>query len=222
MKFQSTFSLGKAIKEPTIAAIKSEPMLWNCDLEHAKRIGHELTNNFINALPQSWTDGPLVFDSRTHMLMPGWFPCIPGWHHDDLPRTREDKQPNYFDNSVRAEHAMMLFNGDICPTEFAIGDIELDIPGENEIIYRLWHPKIDLACDTGVLRKQSIPSATVAFFNDRTWHQGTAAKAGGFRFFIRASRHFNANGERIAKPGILANEQRFQSQVYMPDPYVGW
>src|ERR1700749_4013133 len=66
--------------------LKNEPMFFNSDLNFAYEAGGPATRSFIDALPDGWKAEPAVIDTRVHMLMPGWFPAIPGFHHDDVPR----------------------------------------------------------------------------------------------------------------------------------------
>jgi len=200
--------------------IKDEPMLFNCDWYNAVTLGSNLTNDFLCELPDDWFNGPLVIDSRVHMLMPGWHTCIPGFHHDDVPRTLANGQPNYGDDQIRSEHILALVGGDICPTEFALGKYTFDIPEEN--VYKHLHGEVDTLCNEGVLSRFKVPSNKLVMFDDRAWHQGTEAVGNGWRFFIRASRHFAPDGTRVQRPGKLANEVRKQVQVYMPAPFDGW
>jgi hypothetical protein len=65
--------------------IKKEPMFFNSDFDYAYLNGGKITRSFLDNLPDGWRID-VVFDSRIHMLMPGWYPSIPGWHHDDVPR----------------------------------------------------------------------------------------------------------------------------------------
>ena len=221
MLIKSDIYFGNEIPTQPESLIKSEPMLLNCDVSHASTLGSTLTNLFLSALPQDWTDGPLIIDSRSHMLMPGWYPCLPGWHHDEVPRTRSDAQPDYH-SPFRSKQAMLLLNGNVCPTEFAIGSIDIDIPEIGSVIYRDWHPIINQACSDKKLTKVSAPSNRIIFFSDRTWHQGTQAVKTGNRFFIRATMHFNEYGQRIARPQPALNEIRPQSQVYLANPFQNW
>jgi hypothetical protein len=193
--------------------IKNETMLFNCDFESAYILSNEPTRQFLNALPEDWKNNRTIIDSRVHMLMPNWYPCIPGYHHDDVPRERSDGQPNYFDPSYRSEHAMILYNGSICPTEFAIGIAEFDDVQLGDIYYKKWHQSVMEKLNAGQLEKISAPENTVIFFNDRTWHQGVKAVSGGWRLFIRASRN---TGRRPT------NEVRRQVQVYLENPMEGW
>ena len=75
--------------------IKNEPMFFNCDLAYAFKHGGEITKTFIAGLPEDWISYNPVLDSRVHMLMKNWYPCIPGYHHDDVPRSTSTGQPNY-------------------------------------------------------------------------------------------------------------------------------
>lgn len=202
--------------------IKNEPMLFNCNLDGAIRLGGPITREVLCQIPAAWAQGPLLIDSRVHMLMPGWYPCIPGWHHDDVPRTREDKQPNYGPGQCRSEHMMLLINGDICPTEFALGEAEFGVPGLGQVIYEHWHRDVETKLVQGELVPWSAPSKTFIHFGDRTWHRGVPAVAGGWRYFIRISRYFDPDGKWIDRGNPRTNELRRQVQVYLESPNKGW
>ena len=201
--------------------IKNEPMLFNCDLRGASLVAGDLTASFINLLPEDWIASDLVIDSRTHMLMPGWYPCIPGWHHDDVPRTRADGQPNYDEGQMRAQHIMALIGGDICPTEFAIGSASFEIP-ETGVIYEKWHNEVERHLESVNLVRVRAPTNKLIMFDDRTWHRGTQATKSGWRWFIRASRYFGPDGKPMSRPNPRTNEVRNQVQVYMPAVNAGW
>lgn len=215
MIIDSKFTLGqKVAKEFTTDEIKTEPMLFSCDRFHAKALGGLLTLAFLEALPEYWINAPdLVVDSRVHMLMPGWFPAIPGYHHDDVPRSREDGQPNYVNPEYRSEHVMMLVNAHVCPTAFAVGSLDFTVPPAGRTIYKEWHTEVDFYVRVGMLQLESVTDKTLCYFDDRTWHQATPAVANGWRFFIRASRN------KHRKP---VNELRRQVQVYLQNPMEGW
>ncbi len=203
-------------------AIRIEPMLFNCDFSAARKLGGPITKAFMDELPRAWRYAPLVIDSRVHMLMPGWFPCIPGWHHDDVPRTRADGQPNYGPGQDRSEHVMALVNGSVCPTEFALGRAEFVEPPIGVTLYETWHREVEAKIAAGLLNRIRVPTSTMIKFDDRAWHQGTAAISNGWRFFIRASRYFDDAGQPIARRNPRTNEVRRQVQVYLADPFKGW
>lgn len=209
-------------EDRSVAVIKNEPMLFNCDLEHADRYGGRLTHKVLDQLPLDWRGVPLVIDSRVHMLMQGWYPCIPGWHHDDVPRTRSDGQPNYGAGQCRSQHIFCLVNGDIAPTALAEGRRLFSDPPLGSVVYAAWHKEVEEKIAGGLLKKYSAPSERLILMNDRTWHTGTAAVANGWRFFIRVSRYFDRDGKPIARGNPRTNELRRQVQVYMDNPNAGW
>lgn len=217
MKFNSEVKkISSFRKNWTQDEIKNEPMLFNCSFDFAYDSGGPITREFLYRLyDRAWYDcsgHDWIIDSRVHMLMPGWYPCIPGMHHDDIPRSTANGQPNYVNPEYRAEHVLGLVNGDIAPTQFAVGEIELEIPTEG-IIYKQWHPKVMQAIADGTMKSYSAESGVILQFDSESFHQGTMAVAGGWRWFIRVSRNTHR------KP---TNEIRKQVQVYLEYPMEGW
>jgi len=222
IKILSDWTLDKKLPEFDETAIKNEPMFYNSDLHFALRNGGPITKAFIDALPLEWHEAPCKFDSRSHMLMPGWWPCIPGYHHDDVPRTRMDGQPNYDQDQIRAEHCFALINGDICPTHFAIGEAYFNEVPLGELVYRQWHKEVESLIGNRLLRLYAAPSNQLIFFNDRTWHAGSQAVKTGFRWFGRITRYFDKKRNAIFPPNKINNELRKQVNVYLSVPYEGW
>lgn len=211
--FDSKIQLGDKLSRYPVEVLKNEPMFFNCTWTYAYENGGEPTREFLMALPEELHNDRTIVDSRCHMLMPGWYPCIPGFHHDDVSRDTRSGQPNYFTPSYRSKHALVLFNGDVCPTEFAIGTAEFPRVAEGEVYYKVWHPIVEEKIKAGELERVKAPSDQVVFFDDRSWHQGTKAVKNGWRLFIRAS------WDTGRKP---TNEIRQQVQVYMDNPMEGW
>jgi hypothetical protein len=192
--------------------IKNEPMFFNCSLDFAYDHSGPITQAFMDSLPEDWvTDA--VIDTRSHMLMKGWYPCIPGWHHDDVPRSTPNGQPNYVNPEYRSEHLMGLVNAEVAPTEFALGFIDLDIPENN--IYKVWHPQVEQAVREHDLSLYKATSGFLYQFDDRTFHQGVKAAKNGWRWFARLSR----KTDRVKN---VTNEIRSQVQVYLEYPMEGW
>src|SRR5262249_36308588 len=102
--FDSRFSLCGRVPPFTPEQVKAEPTFFAAGIDFARRHGGPITHAVLDALPDDWRAAGLVIDSRTHLLMPGWFPCIPGWHLDDVPRTRSDGQPEHRNPAYWAEH----------------------------------------------------------------------------------------------------------------------
>jgi hypothetical protein len=203
--------------------IKLEPMFFNCDLDYAYSNGGLITKAFIDTLPAYWFLEDCVFDSRVHMLMPGWYPAIPGFHHDDVPRPDipvgqhfiTAGQPDYDNPRYYSEHILGLVNADVCPTEFALGTAEFSRIPDGELIYRKWHEEVLNHLEAGRMERYTAKDRTLIEMDWQTFHQGTAAVSNGWRWFGRVSRHTN----RVKK---VTNEMRQQVQVYLEFPMEGW
>lgn len=201
--------------------IKNEPQFFNASLEFAYANGKGITREFIAALPRGWESS--VLDSRVHMLMNGWYPAIPGYHHDDVPRPPipvgqhflTAPQPDYENPRYKAEHIMGLVSGDICPTAFALGECLMPAIPEDGLIYRRWHMEIVQMLAAGKLEHWSAPSGRLIGFDWQTFHTGVKASGSGWRWFCRITR----NSDRCA---TITNEQRTQTQVYLEFPMEGW
>lgn len=212
--FESTVKgRGKFRADWEESVVKNEPMLFNCTLPAAYDMGGPITKAFIDAMPDQWRyNKNAIVDSRVHMLMPGWYPCIPGFHHDDVPRRTPSSQPDYDNMLYHSEHLMGLVNGDICPTLFALGTHTLPRVYEG-VIYEKWHDIVQSQIDSGILLPYEAPSGVLLEFNWMSMHTGQRAKAAGWRWFIRVSR----NTTRVP-----SNEVRKQVQVYLDKVTAGW
>ncbi len=215
-KFNSQIQLGNVLtKSFTQDEVKNEPMLFSCDFKTSVELGGPLTHAFLGSLSQEFFEAPeLIVDSRVHMLMStNFFPAILGWHTDDVPRNKTNGQPNYDNPEYHSKHAMCLVNGDVCPTEFALGECELPKIDDDKIIYKEWHPIIDDLVKTNNLKSWFAPTDQIIYFDWQTIHQASETKIPGWRWFIRAS--INTNRKPV-------NELRKQVQVYLKYPYQGW
>lgn len=223
-KFNSqTHLIGRFGEECNVGQIKNEPMFFNCDLDFAFEKGGEITKSFIKNLPYEWVNGNCVFDSRVHMLMPGWYPAIPGWHHDDVPRPEIPTgqhfitagQPDYDTPRYKSEHILGLFNADVCPTAFAIGECVMPAIPDGELIYRQWHKDVERQINSGILKKEYAGNGQLIYFDWQTFHTGEMAVSNGWRWFGRVSR----NTDRVKN---ITNEIRVNAQVYLEFPMQGW
>ena len=203
---------GAFYKEFTQEQIKNETMFFNCDLEYAWQHGGEITRAFILNLPVDWRMCNPVLDSRVHMLMKDWYPCIPGWHHDDVPRSTESGQPNYINPEYHSEHLIGLVNAEICPTKFLTQPVELSEPDVTKTIYETWHKEID---NTYPRSTMDVQSGYYLEFDCNTFHTGTQAVGNGWRWFCRLSRNTD-------RQKTITNEIRRQVQVYLENPIMGW
>ena len=230
-RINSQFELGVRLPKFEQDVVKNEPMFFSADPSFAWANGGPITKAFFKAIfggPEVFSDGSerpnflkgidqqgYCFDSRVHMLMPGWYPAIPGWHHDDVPRTRSDGQPNYEDPHYQSKHVLALVNGDICPTEFAVG--EVDMPHVDGVVYKKWHPIVEQDIKEGSLERVQVPSNQLVWFDHHSFHQASKAVGRGFRWFGRLS--WDA-GYLTGRPKF--NEIRNQVNVYLEFPMEGW
>ncbi len=220
VRIDSDFSYhARQMSARTAAEIKAEPMLYSADRAFALEHGGPITREFIELLDlgAGWEEpNELVIDSRVHMLMPGWYPCIPGWHVDDASRaTRKDGQPDHF-NPFNPEHCLTVVDASDKPTgampEFWDGVFDLPEPedGSGLVTYKLWD---DVLQARPWQMQIEIDSGDVVYFNARTLHRGMPATSRGWRFFIRATKN---RGKKDP------SEIRRQVNVYMPAINGGW
>lgn len=223
-KFDSRFTtLGAFGADVDNSAIKNEPMFFNSDLDFAFKNGGRITRSFIDALPKKVLASDVVFDSRVHMLMPGWFPAIPGYHHDDVPRPTipvgqhfvTAGQPDYDAPRYRSQHIMGLVNAEVCPTHFAVGKCVMPEVADGELIYRKWHTEVERLLAAGQLDLATAPDRQLIGFDCDAFHTGSKAIAAGWRWFGRVS----WDTERTSR---ISNEIRQQVQVYLEFPMEGW
>lgn len=201
--------------------IKAEPMFFRATVDFALANGGDLTHRFVDEAFSLWGDlSDVIIDSRHHMLMPGMFPCIPGWHTDDAPRD-QDKwggQPNIFDPEYVTEHLLCIVDsGTGSLTEFLKGEIEMP---ESWMVRRFqqegsnFYKSADKIIETYEPGTRVYPrTGDIVEFDSHTWHRGTPARARGFRWFIRMTR----NSKHQAQ-----NEIRSNAQVYITDTSYGW
>lgn len=178
------------------------------------RIGIEgipcnLLIDVLNELPA----GEYIVDTRVHMLKPGWYPCIPGWHFDEVPRN-EKGELDFDEVDPSVEHyVFILDSGTGSLTEFY---------HEKYTLYKLGLQQIESYGDLnseiekfGRKNKEPIANNTLFKFSILDAHRGMPATGSGWRYFFRATK----NSKR--KP---INEIRTQTQVYIPEEKweAGW
>ncbi|MDR5811994.1 hypothetical protein QCE62_00130 [Caballeronia sp. LZ033] len=211
-------------REGLIETIKNEAMLFRADPGFAERTGGRITKDFIAAARGIWGDlDGCIVDSRHHMLMPGMVPCIPGWHTDDAPRSKDycNGQPNIFDPEYETQHLLCVVDaGTGSLTEFLRGTVVLcDRYLENKYLeeglnfYKTADALIEKGLTAKTCERVTPLSGDVVEFDVHSWHRGVPAKARGFRFFIRITRNSKHKVE---------NELRSNAQVYITDTSYGW
>lgn len=211
LNFDSGYLSGGRLQTRTAREIENEPMLFRASLSFAMANGGEITREFLNHFDPKID---AVVDTRSHMLMRGHYPCIPGWHHDDVPRDTHNKQPNYDNPAYLSNHAMAVVDASDAPTgsltEFVAGRVSVPWPlDEGATVYAVWDAHL------GAMRPsiKAVASGEIAHFSSADFHRGVAASAAGWRFFIRLT--YNTG----IKPD---NKIRKNANVYVPWSTAGW
>jgi len=196
--------------------VESEPMLFRADWDFAMSNGGTITMLFLDAIKDVVPRDSVVIDSRSHMLMRGWFPCIPGWHHDDVRRTGPNGQPDYENQGYHSRHLMCVVDALDQPTEalteFMIGNIDVPWPvpdGTN--VYSTWDAYLNTM--SAKPRIIQVKSGQIVDFDAHAFHRGVPAKYTGWRFFIRLTTDTGIKPE---------NKIRKNANVYLPAVSNGW
>lgn len=196
----------------TVDDIKSEPMLFSASIEYALRNGGPLTKQTLEAI----TEQPVfleeltghsalgyhpVIDTKSVMLMPGWFPCIPGWHCDAVPRADSNSQPDVSQINEPIYHYTRWIGTDagLAPTEFYADS--LVIPVDKDNVWGSVDAEVNKIDEPHIV---SFTSGTINKFMRSALHRGTPADNRGWRYFFRMS----------YMPTPCRNEIRNQVQVY--------
>ena len=201
-------------KQPNQNEIRMLPQFFHADPSAVHRVGGPFLRHFLERVPLTGKFKYVSIDTRTHMLMPRMFPCIPGWHCDDFYRHggRQPDLVNVMEEAPSMHHAVVFGNTSL--TEFVAEPIELPAPDEisnpdDRPIYSLYHRMIEERGPS----VRPVQSGEVVTFGPLVFHRGIQASEAGWRHFIRLteSDHW--------KP---ANEIRMQTQVYLTDPFYEW
>ncbi|PXA91200.1 hypothetical protein DMC25_06505 [Caulobacter sp. D4A] len=215
----SQFRVGASLPAFSQEEIAAETMLFSASPRFAYDNGGPITRAFLEAVNPDIDAIEGVLDTRVHMLMRGMWPCIPGWHLDDVPRTRPDGQPD-LSNPDNAQHVLALIGGEVSPTEFAVGTWSFpEVPvGSDRNVWDVYDEAVTNALAECSLVSVYAPSNRLVWFDSRAFHRGTSANAPGWRWFGRLS---NSRAAKAAgrKP---RNQIRSQVQVYLQDPRLGW
>lgn len=209
--------------------IQQEPMLFGAEAKFADKQGGPLTDLALLALENIGVDRTdLLVDTRSHMLKPGWFPAIPGWHCDEMPRG-DDGQPDIDllpENDLRPRHYLIVLDaGTEAMTHFLSGKcrnyMALDdgLIEHDKALQRGEESTVWGQCDS-IIRKVAHPediepalSGHLYEFDQFDFHTATSAKLDGWRWFFRAT-------TKSKRP--VANEIRRQVQVYLGNENGGW
>jgi hypothetical protein len=199
--------------------VKGEPMLFSASLDFASKHGGQLTSHMLMAIKGSLSRDIIthatmgyhpVIDTKVVMLKRGWYPSIPGWHCDGVPRCTSSGQPDMSKLYEPVFHYIGSISSvsDLCPTELLNKEVDLNIDE-----HQVWKSADSEVRGLSGIENNilSLRSGSVVRFNRQTLHNCTPAHSSGWRFFFRLS--FMGTPTR--------NEIRNQVQVYT-DVNNGW
>lgn len=190
-----------------IGDLREYPQVLRGSPAYVHSLGHGPLNRLVDialaSLLPRWSQ--VSIDTRLSMLMPGMYPCIPGWHCDDFYRPAGG-QPDLV-GAPDIEHIMVIL-GNCSRTRFVSESIELPKP-EGDLVYA------DIDRWVNVLAPKTLCVSSGEFwkFSQISLHRGEPSTEVGWRYFMRLT------GSNHWQP---LNQRRTQTQVYVVPPFIGW
>jgi hypothetical protein len=214
---------GRSIEQPSVEVLKNTPQLWNASLDDALKYGGDLTKTAIGAMDLKFDRKYIVVDTKIHMLMPGFYPAIPNWHTDGVPRGQELRPevkdwPNiHAQESMTTSRYHLLVTGEGCLTQFMKEPLILDckMGSETYNLYEDVNHQIS-QIDYNNLDIVAIPSCQVLTWDWWNLHRGIQAIKHEWRYLIRVT-----ETDHMQPQTDLRQILRTQIQVYVPESF-GW
>lgn len=207
-------------------AVESSPSLRRASIENALLFGGPLVRAALQTCPLRGNTPHVLVDTKVTFLMPGWFPAIPGWHTDGVPRgMRKDPAGTGEPDLIEQERLSMLgiipsfhtvaFGASSLP-RFLAEPLDLDLAhGQDRELYA----EMSRLVEETVL-PDSGPDALVPYEEGQwlTWdwwniHSATPASERGWRLLLRVT--------ESSVPPSDTGFVRPQNQVYVPTR-IGW
>lgn len=196
----------------TIEECSSETMLHSASWDFARKFGGPLTNRVLDALEDSEKRRARpknlyeVIDTRVHMLMPGMYPAIPGWHCDAVYRRDSTSQPEVEKIDKRLLHwTCIIGTSPVSLTSFVVQEVEIDV--NPAAVWKSVHQAVAWKNPRCI----QLELGDVLMFDSSTIHRAVAANQQGWRFWFRLSFY----------PRAPMNQIRKQVQVYTTED-GGW
>lgn len=224
MKFnRGEVQFGNKIEKPSQDDIKNTQGLWNASFDDAFRFGGDVTRAALQAMNLRGDKKHIVVDVKTHMLMPGMIPAIPGWHTDGVPRGGKSLSPAsgaphiHMQEGTESPRYHLLVVGGDCPTKF-IASRNINLVTEN--LPNLYAGISSQVCEMdnkGLLDTYEAPDGQVVEWDWWELHTAQQARAAGWRYLIRVTETDYLEPQKDLRL-VLRNQQ----QVYLPTEKFGW
>ncbi|UTC25240.1 hypothetical protein P7_050 [Pectobacterium phage vB_PcaM_P7_Pc] len=224
MKFnRGEVQFGNKIEKPSQDDIKNTQGLWNASFDDAFRFGGDVTRAALQAMNIRGDKKHIVVDVKTHMLMPGMIPAIPGWHTDGVPRGGKSLSPAsgaphiHMQEGTESPRYHLLVVGGDCPTKF-IASRNINLVTENlPNLYAGISSQVCEMDDKGFLDTYDAPDGQVVEWDWWELHTAQQARAPGWRYLIRVTETDYLEPQKDLRL-VLRNQQ----QVYLPTEKFGW
>ncbi|QYC52552.1 hypothetical protein [Salmonella phage SSBI34] len=222
MKFnRGVVKFGNKIEKPSQDDIKNTQGLWNASFDDAFRFGGDLTRAALQAMNLHGDRKHIVVDVKTHMLMPGMIPAIPGWHTDGVPRggkmSPAKGEPNiHMQEQASSPRYHLLVVGGDCPTKFIHSrnlNLNVDVPN----LYTGISSQVAEMEQQGFIDAYDAPDGQVVEWDWWEIHTAQQARAPGWRYLIRVT-----ETDYLEPQTDLRLVLRNQQQVYLPTEKFGW
>ena len=188
--------------------IHNEPMLFGCSPEFVLERRDALLANSVLAYLKltreldraeeycrrhgKW----LVIDTRSHMLMPGMYPAIPGWHADAYPRYRYGDQPDLEAAQPDTPHYVVHVSDQdegVSRTLFAEQPFTCDV--DTTKVWASVHRQMECSA---ISTKRFLDGQIVRMLQP-TLHRAAAAYTKGWRWWMRMSCFYKPPENAIRK-----------------------
>lgn len=195
--------------------VEREPMLFQCSRDFARKACGPITHFVLDLLESQIPNGMaarLRIDTRSHMLMDGWYPAIPGWHCDFLESKNKEYVRNPHDNQVK--HFAFINSGPA--TEFIENrDLNVDV---EKVTWQEVDKQVSYFSNTK-LNIQKCMIGSIFEYDATELHRATAwhGEDGHWRYYFRAT--WFPPGHPYE--GEYSDKIRTQTQVYC-DVHKGW
>lgn len=193
--------------------IESEPMLFGASVDFARCHGGGITRNFLRKLPTEDAARPWMIDSRVHMLKAGWYPAIPGWHLDSIPRSKTNRQPDFAIDTSGLECVTAIIGGGSA-TEFLEPGSTINLHCRDGKRWAEFSREINSSILDGEIRTKKLDFGAVVVFGPNDFHRASPSTGDAWRCFFRATR----------SPWIRPEQGKIrkQTQVYLHELEAGW
>ena len=230
----------RTVTEVTEDQIEATPVLRRASLENAVLFGGPLVRRALQSAPLKGDRDYVLVDTKVTMLMKGWFPAIPGWHTDGVPRGDSQNPADSGAPSMIAQQYQSLdgsaFAGSYAPrfhtlivgvpclTKFMASPLSMDLEhGEDSKLYTemtetiesIYEPNQDRS-DQDMTRVYPVVYPEAGAWASWDWwniHTATESQHRGWRLLIRVT--------ESNVPPVAGDFIRSQSQVYVPLNF-GW